>query len=654
MALKMTDTEIRLLDGLGVRRNGEPVPLPASRKTRALLAWLALEPGEHRRSALCDLLWAGTADPRGALRWSLTKLRSVLGADALVTTASTVGLDPQRVRIDAADLAALLQEPAAAETARLERFVEHFDIAPLAELDVDAGAEFELWLESQAERLRRLHQKLLAEVVGRLPPDAALPLARRRVALDPLNQAANEGLLRLLYAWSGRQEAQAALERMRGRLREAGLSDGPLLGTWRRLSAGGSRAAPVPPVTTEGPSTLSLPERPSVAVLGFEQAGAGDPILAEGLAVDLTFKLARLKGLFVTARASALRFDLSESEPSVIGQRLGVRYLLHGTVQQFDQRVRVTVDLIERERGEVVWAERFDRSLDDLFAVQDAMADAIVAALQPQIERAEQERARFLPTEHLGAWGCYHRAMWHSFRFTRSDNAQAVELLQRALALDPQFARAHAGLSFSLFSRAFLDSSRDRSADLSRALDSARESVGLEPRDALGHWSLGRALFLHGEHDQALAALDRALVNNPNYAQGLYARGFVEAHAGMSDQAVADLEMAQRLSPFDPLLFAIESSRAVGLAVEGRYAEAADWAVRATCEPNAHFHIFAIAGACLELAGRHEEAARQVARAKASHAGYSVAVFERSFPQKSSEHRRVLAAALRAAGLKSA
>jgi tetratricopeptide (TPR) repeat protein len=313
--------------------------------------------------------------------------------------------------------------------------------------------------------------------------------------------------------------------------------------------------------------------------------------------------------------------------------------------------MRVTVDLVECEHGEAVWSERFERSLTDLFAVQDDMADAIVAALQPQIERAEQERTRFLATEHLGAWECYHRALWHGFRFTRADNERASELLHRALELDPDFARAHAGLSFNLFSRVFLDASADPRSDLQRALDSARHSVSLEPRDALGHWSLGRALFLAGEHDQALAALDRSLAANPNYAQGHYARGFVACHHSMPDQAVSDLDMARRLSPFDPLLFAMEASRAITLAVGGHYPEAVEWAVQATREPNAHFHIFAIAAACLELAGRHEEAARNVAQALAMHPGYSVAVFQRSVPHKAERARRTMSDALAAAGL---
>jgi tetratricopeptide (TPR) repeat protein len=241
--------------------------------------------------------------------------------------------------------------------------------------------------------------------------------------------------------------------------------------------------------------------------------------------------------------------------------------------------------------------------------------------------------------------------MWHSFRFTAADIDQADALLLRAIALDPQFARAHAGLSFSLFSRVFLDGSKDREGDLARAVDLARTSVSLQPRDSMGHWSLGRALLLSGEHDQALASIDRALIANPNYAQGHYARGFVEAHSNLGDAAVQDLDMAHRLSPFDPMVFAMMSCRAISLAVTGRHAESADWAQRATREGNAHFHIHAIAAACLQLAGRQDDAKACVAQTLELHPGYNVAVFQRSLPHKSAADQRLIGEALRAAGM---
>jgi len=402
------------------------------------------------------------------------------------------------------------------------------------------------------------------------------------------------------------------------------------------------------------PAPHVLPAVPSVALLGFADLGshASSRVLADGLSVDLNMRLAQLHGLFVIARDSARRFSLGASTLGEIGRQLGVRYVIHGTTQRTDKRIRVTVSLAQADTERVVWAERFDRVLDDLFLVQDDIVGAIVAAILPEIDRAEMDRARLLPTEHLDAWECYHLAMWHNFRFTAEDSARARSLLLKAVEMDPTFARAYAGLSFNHFLHAFLDTGGNQAELIADALEHAHEGVSLDARDAVNHWVLGRALFLSRRHDEALQALDRALAANPNYAQGHYARGFVRVHSGLPAPALHDLNMAQRLSPFDPLLFAMKSSHAISLAVQNDLEGAARWAVEATHEPNAHFHIHAISAACLQLAGRVEDAAAAMARTRAMHPNYSVAVYERSFPHQDPGHRAMFNQALRGAGLK--
>jgi TolB-like protein len=658
------DTEIQLLGPLAVRVAGESRPLPKSRKTRALLALLALEPRPHARTNLCAWIWPDTADPRAALRWSLTKLRDLL-ADAegsLITTeGDSINLDWQRVRTDRATLNDLLADADRADLQVLIDFEQRFDRAPLAELDTGATPELELWLESQREAHVRLHQQLLRALIERLTdaPARALQYARQQVTLDPLNQPANLNLLRLTFAVQGRREAQATLERMRKRLADAGLGDAELLAAWHNLATSASERQPaalavIEPATLE-PATAAptLPQKPSVAVLAFQNLGGHEAggVMAEGIAVDLNSRLAQLKGLFVIARASANRFSLDEHDARSIGTRLGVRYLVHGTTQRTPDRIRVTVNLIEAELGGAIWSDRFDRPLGDLFEVQDDIANNIVSALEPQIDHAEMERARQLPTGNLDAWECFHRAMWHGFRFTTQDNELAHEYFQRALEQDPGFSRAYAGLSFNHFSKAFLNASDDVPGEIARALTLAEQAVSYDGRDALGHWALGRAQFLNREHDRALGAIDRALLANPNYAQGHYARGFIGCHAGLPDQAIPDLDMAQRLSPFDPLLFAMKSSRAIALTVQSHHEEAVAWALRATQEPNAHFHIYAIAAACLELTGRSDEARRNIQHALSRQPAYSLAVFDQSFPYKQPDHRALIHDALERAGL---
>ncbi|HEX7038079.1 MAG TPA: hypothetical protein VF210_20100 [Pseudomonadales bacterium] len=655
---------IRLIGPLEVNVGGRRAELPRSRKTRALLAMLALEPWVHPRPVLCAHIWPETADPRADLRWSLSKLRAVLGQDALVGTTEGIRLDAEQVATDVRQLEALLTQAAGpAESGEaggnsealesLARDERHFSGMLLADLQISIGVEYELWLESQRQGLLRLQQRMLSLLIEHYQqaPEQALEFARRRVALDPLSEGANGDLLRLTLRVGGRRAAQAVLEQARQRLRDAGLSDADLLAEWRRASHQPGTGSVVEPVPL-AEDLLTPPQKPSVAVLPFENLGAEDQtLLAQGLSVDLTSSLARLRGLFVIARGSAARFRLGVHSAQEIGRQLGVRYLVHGSTRQLAGRLRVTVDLVECERGEQFWSEQFERAMDDLFLVQDEIVNAIVSALEPQIEEAERDRARLLPTENLNAWECFHRAMWHIYRFTPKDTAEADRLLRRALEQDPRFARAYAGLSFSAFSRAFLQASEDVERDVSYAVELAEESVSLEPRDAPGYWSLGRALFLSRAHDQAMAAIHRSLLLNPNFAQGHYARGFVGCHAGLPDETGPDLEMAERLSPFDPLLFAMQAARAIRLAVVRRPEEAAAWATKATLAPNAHFHIHAIAAACLQLAGRHEEAARKIRDVQVRRPGYNLRVFERSFPHKRDGDRRVMSEALLAAGL---
>ena len=472
----------------------------------------------------------------------------------------------------------------------------------------------------------------------------------------------------LTELWRGRFVSDATLANCIKQARRAIGDDGEQQAMIRTVRGHGYRfVAPLniakpEPLHTAAPQNNSnrdaaertLPTKPSLALLGFDRIGdhpLGD-MLGEGIANDLNSQLARLHGLFVVARQSARQFSTHAQELDVIGRLLGVRYLVYGAVQCQDRRLRLTIHLTDTNPPQTIWSEHYDRIIDDIFSVQDQIVSAVIAALLPEIERAEMDRARLLPTENLDAWECYHRAMWHNFRFTATDSERAQVYLQQALQLDPRFARAYSGLSFNHFLHAFLHTSSTPDNDAQRSLDYARRSVDIDDRDAMSHWVHGRALFLARDHQQALHALDRALRANPNYAQGHYARGFVGVHAGATEQALSDLDMARQLSPFDPMLFAMKSSRALSLAVQGKLELASQWAVAATEEPNAHFHIHAVAAACLELTNQHQRAVEAIATAQKLHPGYSVMKFEKSFPHHEPAQQKLFRQALLAAGLK--
>ncbi|QFU76789.1 hypothetical protein EY643_14645 [Halioglobus maricola] len=649
---------IRLLGELAVYSQGEACPLPASRKCRALLTWLVLNPRSHRREALCELLWADTDDPRGGLRWALSKLRGNLG-DALVADRESVALDADAFNSDLGALQNLLLTDTP-DPDQLREAEAALDGGYLPGIDCDGNPVFEQWLETERNQLRQSHLDVLARLQQACADDPTMRLvfARRRVGLDPLDTAANLDLCQALLVREGMASARRQLDRAREQLRDEKMDDAPLLQGWLGLSGQASGAVQTFDIQTDSSGPVAdieialpeLPSKPSVAVLGFDDIGEPS-VLSVGLTADLISRLSRLSGLFVIARGSSTQFDPARTSYQEVGRRLGVRYLVHGSAQQQGNRIRLHAELVDAASGAQLWSESWDRTRDDLFEVQDELAGAIVSAVEPEIERAEYNRASLKPPESLDAWENFHMALWHSFRFTAGDTERANSFLARALELDPQFSRAHAAMSLVHFSRAFLNASDDIDREIAMAHATAQESVSLDGRDAMGHWSLGRAHLLSHEHDLAMASMDDALLVNPNNAQGHYAKGYIGFHAGEDVSILQNLDMAQRLSPFDPLTFAITSARALTLAASGQTEEAARWALRATRQPNAHFHIFTIAAICLELTGRREDALAQLAMAHERHPGYTREVFFRSFPHRDPVRRALLEGALTRLGM---
>jgi TolB-like protein/DNA-binding SARP family transcriptional activator len=640
---------ISLLGEPALTRGNQSAQLPRSRKTRALLVYLTLAEKPQRREALCNLLWSATNDPRASLRWSLAKLRALLG-DALMCEGETVAVSFSPHNCDIYALKAQLKNNSGGCHDELSVLEACMGPDYLPGIDCNAGPEFELWLESQREIIRQLHRELLERLHkhGFSDPSQAISFSRKRVGLDYFATEPNLALLRQLLAHEGLQSAQKAMQAWRDRLHKAHIDTTEAERQWHRLT----HKAPLPAPDIERGTILELPSCPSLAVLTFHDIGKNPHgILAEGFTSDLISRLSRLRELFVIARASSSRFSPLQFPVANIGQHLGVRYLVHGTTQSYNGRIKVNVVLVEAATSREIWSDCFESPLDDLFLIQDEIANTVTSSIEPEIERAEFERARLKNPENLDAWENYHMALWHSFKFTCADTDTAELYLKRALIQDPDFNRIYAAMSLNHFSRAFLNTTPDPSENIELALEHAQHSLQLDSRDAMGHWSLGRALFLNNQHDLALVSADRSLQANANYAQGHYARGFIGVHCGLPVDASPNLATAQRLSPFDPLLFAMKSSQALSFMMQGQFELAASWAVNATIEPNAHYHIYAVAGACLQLAGRYSEAKRNIAIACKRHPGYTRKKFFESFPYKMRNDQQLISKALADAGL---
>lgn len=606
--------ELRLLGPLAVRRHGTAVGLPASRKVRALLAYLALAPHPVGRSQLCELLWDGPSDPRGELRWCLSKIRGLVdepGRPRLETLGDTVRLDLADGFVDAAEVALATQQGIAAIAAeRLQALSALFGGEFLDGMEMERSPAFTGWLTAQRRRFRGCRIALLEHLATSAPDALRLGPLEAWLELVPFDPRVH-GLVLEELARRGRiREGEAHLAAAIRQFEAEGLDGAVLRQAWQAARSQGDATVRSPPAAaTSGPGDVAVPRRASIAVMPFaDPAAAGSHNgVADALAHDVTTRLAKLRSLFVIAQGTVFALRDRRIGAEDAGRMLNVDYVVSGFAQRQDRRLTVTVELTEARSARIVWAEMFNQTLDDAFLVLDEIGNRIVAAIDSEIETIERNRAILRPPNSLDAWEAHHRGLWHMYRFTQADNQQARHFFEAALRQDPSFARAHAGLSFTHFQSAF-QGWAPRGPEVDRAFEAAGQSLIADDRDPTAHWAMGRALWLRGDHDQSIAELEQAVELSPNFAQGHYTLAFVHSQSGDPGTAIAASERSRRLSPFDPLLFGFLGARAMALVRLGRFDEAADWGMKAAGRPNAHAHIRAIAAFSLALAGRLDEA----------------------------------------------
>lgn len=608
--------ELRLLGPLAVRRHGVAITLPASRKVRALLAYLALAPHPVGRSQLCELLWDGPSDPRGELRWCLSKIRGLVDGPVrprLETSGDTVRLDLADGVVDAAEVALAAQQGIAAiAPERLQALAALFTGEFLDGLEIERSPAFTGWLTAQRRRFRGCRIALMEHLAASAPDELRLGRLEAWLALTPFDPRVN-GLVLEELARRGRiREGEAHLAAAIRQFETEGLDGSALRQAWQAARSQGDaavRSSPAAATSGDGSDDVAVPRRASIAVMPFsDPAAAGSHNgVADALAHDVTTRLAKLRSLFVIAQGTVFALRDRRIGAEDAGRMLNVDYVVSGFAQRQGRRLTVTVELTEARSARIVWAEMFNQTLDDAFLVLDEIGNRIVAAIDSEIETIERNRAILRPPNSLDAWEAHHRGLWHMYRFTRADNEQARHFFEIALGQDPSFARAHAGLSFTHFQSAF-QGWAPRGPEVDRAFEAAGQSLAADDRDPTAHWAMGRALWLRGDHDQSIAELEQAVELSPNFAQGHYTLAFVHSQSGDPGAAIAASERSRRLSPFDPMLFGFLGARAMALVRLGRFDEAADWGMKAAARPNAHAHIRAIAAFSLALAGRLDEA----------------------------------------------
>ena len=373
--------------------------------------------------------------------------------------------------------------------------------------------------------------------------------------------------------------------------------------------------------TALGPSPsadkpLALPDKPSIAVLPFANL-SGDPdqeYFADGIAEDLITALSRIRWMFVTARSSTFAYKGQSPDVRQVGQELGVRYVLEGSVRKGGNRVRISAQLIDASTGNHVWAQRYDRELVDLFDLQDEITETLVAALQTEVGEVERERAHRKPPENLDAWESYQRGMWHLWRMSSAEDlAEARRLFQSAIDLDPNFAQPVGAMGYALFLQLVQFYAESPLETLEQASLFANKAIALDDKEAMAHFALGRVQTLRGEYDAAIEELHTAIQLNPSLALAHFGLGLALGLSEQLDEATSEYDTAIRLSPHDPVVWAFYSVRAWARLLLRDYEAAVEDSRRAirysaTAFHNQAFHNHAILASALALLDRREEA----------------------------------------------
>jgi TolB-like protein/DNA-binding SARP family transcriptional activator/Fe-S-cluster formation regulator IscX/YfhJ len=622
----MASLELRLLGRFEARLKGGPaIDLP-TKKTKLLLAYLALTPDEaHSRDKLCALLWSDRGDEQAhhSLRNALLALRKELG-DAepppFVAERETIGLDAAAVEVDAVTFEKLV---ASGTLGALERACALYR-GELLEGETVRDPPFEEWLFYERERLRDLalqaFERLLTYQQDAGEKERATQTAQQLLKLSPAHEKTHRALMRLYADQERRAAALEQYQRCRAALkRELDVEPGPetealyreilerrgelpgkapspaamLKQAPRRWAAIGGGALllvaaiavgvwqlfprPAPPPTAA--PALELPDKPSIAVLPFTNL-SGDPEqehFVDAFTEEIITELSRFRNLFVIARHSAFAYKDKAVPVQQVARELGVQYVLEGSVRREAERLRVTAQLVDATTGHHVWAESYDRATEDIFAVRDDVTQEIVATVGSeyggQVARAVRERAKRKPTDSLKAYEIYLLGYEHEQRYTKEDNAIARQLLEKAVEIDPRFARAYAELAWVHYFDWKWEWSDSPAASGEKAFELAKKAVALDESDSHTHWAMAAMHFyMRHQYDEGVAELDRALALNPNMADLVSEWGYFLSFMGRVEEGIEAMQKAMRLNPHYPEWYLWNTG--AGFYNAGRYEEA--------------------------------------------------------------------------------
>ncbi|HWK32890.1 MAG TPA: CadC-family transcriptional regulator, partial [Hyphomicrobium sp.] len=417
---------------------------------------------------------------------------------------------------------------------------------------------------------------------------------------------------------------------------------------------GGAEPATEPPAATISRLPVALPHKPSIAILPFQNL-SGDPeqaYFADGVVDDIITALSRVRWLFVIARDSSFTFRNAGVDPTQVAQELGVGYVLEGSLRKSADRVRITGQLIEASTGAHLWADRYEGSLDDIFQLQDRIAEGVAGAIAPHVELAEIERAKHKPTANLTAYDCYLRGLADVHRGSRDAIEEAIPFFLKAIELDAEFASAHAMASWCYFWRRVNGWATAPASEVADGIQLARRAIEFGRDDAVALTRAGHALaHFTGDLDSGIALLDRAVFLNPNLASAWFLGGFLRTWRGEPQGAIEHFEHALRLSPVDPERYRMQAGIAMAHLFAGRLESASALAEEAYANLPSFLMAAGIVAASRALAGRNDEARRAMKHLRKLDPSLRISNIGDWLPIRRPEDLSLFADGLRKAGL---
>jgi adenylate cyclase len=404
---------------------------------------------------------------------------------------------------------------------------------------------------------------------------------------------------------------------------------------------------------TSPPNDLPLPDKPSIAVLPFENM-SGDPeqeYFSDGITEDIITELSRLRWLFVISRNSSFTYRGKAVEVKRVAEELGVRYVLEGSVRKAGNRIRITAQLIDASADRHVWAQRYDRDLEDIFALQDEIGSQIVSTVNVEIGDTEQERVSRQQPENLDAWELYQRGMWLLWRLSKQNREEARTFFGKAIDLSPTFASPYAGLAYLGCLDVTFATAESIPQTLAESLQAGQRAVELDGRDAFARYVLGRTHGMLGHGDSAIAESEKSVQLSPSFALAHYGLGYNLLWFGRSAEAIPAFDTAIRLSPHDPVLWAFHTMKGWGHFHLGEHAAAEALMRRALQEgPKQLWPHLGLASALAEQ-GRMTEAKDVLGDLARIRSGLSVSTVVGMLQNHAVDYSERVSAALRKAGL---